>query len=244
METKTCPCCNTAKQKDLFGLSKQRKDGLNPYCLDCARVKSKQYRELNPNKVKQSALNYSRSERGKKKKLDYKEQNEVKLKELYKKYRQENAEKYRIYGKKYRQANNERIQLTKKQWYIENREHSNTKKRTWVKVTKENNPIYAFKVQVRRNISMSFKFGKKPKKTELILGCTISEFRKYIEQKFQDGMNWENNGRNGWHLDHIIPLATAKTTEEVLRLNHFTNFQPLWEEDNLKKSDKLNYEFI
>jgi hypothetical protein len=50
-------------------------------------------------------------------------------------------------------------------------------------------------------------------------------------------MNWDNYG--DWHLDHIIPLCEAKTEEELFKLNHYTNLQPLWAEDNLKKNRKL-----
>ena len=71
-----------------------------------------------------------------------------------------------------------------------------------------------------------------------ILGCTIDEFKSYIESKFKKGMTFENYGE--WHLDHIIPLATAKTTEDVIKLCHYTNFQPLWAEDNLKKGAKIS----
>ena len=52
-------------------------------------------------------------------------------------------------------------------------------------------------------------------------------------------MNWEN--RNLWHVDHIIPLSSAKTEEELVKLCHYTNLQPLWAEDNLKKSNKIYY---
>ena len=50
-------------------------------------------------------------------------------------------------------------------------------------------------------------------------------------------MTLENHGE--WHLDHIIPLAIAKTEEEIIKLNHYTNFQPLWAIDNLKKGAKI-----
>jgi len=73
--------------------------------------------------------------------------------------------------------------------------------------------------------------------TEEILGCTWEFFRDYIEQQFTEGMTWDNYG--DWHLDHIIPLSSAKTDKEVYRLNHYTNLQPLWAEENLKKSDKI-----
>ena len=50
-------------------------------------------------------------------------------------------------------------------------------------------------------------------------------------------MSWDNHGE--WHLDHIIPMASATNEKEVIKLNHYTNFQPLWAEENLQKSDKI-----
>lgn len=77
---------------------------------------------------------------------------------------------------------------------------------------------------------------KKNTKTEKILGCTYSFFKAYIESRFQDGMSWDN--RNQWHLDHIIPLSTAKTEKELIKLNHYSNLRPLWARDNMIKSNK------
>ena len=80
------------------------------------------------------------------------------------------------------------------------------------------------------------KFSKK-NKTENILGCTYQEFFTHIESQFLNGMSWEN--RSKWEIDHIIPLAKAKTEEEILRLNHHTNLRPLWTSDNRKKGSKI-----
>jgi hypothetical protein len=78
---------------------------------------------------------------------------------------------------------------------------------------------------------------KKNSKTQSILGCSYEEFKLFIESKFQEGMSWVNKGM--WHLDHIIPISSAKDEEEVYKLNHYKNFQPLWEIDNLLKSNKI-----
>jgi hypothetical protein len=69
------------------------------------------------------------------------------------------------------------------------------------------------------------------------LGTDIPTVKQYLEKQFSVGMSWENHGK--WHIDHIIPLASANNQEEMEKLCHYTNLQPLWAIDNLRKSDKL-----
>ena len=89
-------------------------------------------------------------------------------------------------------------------------------------------------------ISNSFKRCDtiKSTKTIEILGCSFEEFKIHLESKFDDKMNWDNQG-SYWHMDHVIPISSAQTEEEVYRLNHYTNFQPLYWKDNLIKSNKF-----
>ena len=73
--------------------------------------------------------------------------------------------------------------------------------------------------------------------SEMYLECSWSEFKEYIENKFIDGMNWDNHGL--WEYDHIIPVSSAKSVDEVEKLFHYTNLQPLWKEDNRRKGNKI-----
>jgi len=73
--------------------------------------------------------------------------------------------------------------------------------------------------------------------SETLVGCSYSELKIYLESKFENGMSWENQG--SWHIDHIIPLSSANTESEIYKLCYFTNLQPLWAEDNLKKGNRL-----
>jgi hypothetical protein len=109
-------------------------------------------------------------------------------------------------------------------------------------VRKSNDPLYKLTTNIRSLIGNSFKRSCngefiKSKKTEEILGCTLEEFVKHLQSKFTEGMTLENYSE--WEIDHIIPLASAKTEEEIHKLNHYTNLQPLWKSDNRSKSDKL-----
>ena len=73
------------------------------------------------------------------------------------------------------------------------------------------------------------------------LGCTIDEFRAYIEDQFLPGMTWNNRSVTGWHLDHIRPLASFDLTDrkQLLQACYYTNYQPLWAEDNLRKGARF-----
>lgn len=74
-----------------------------------------------------------------------------------------------------------------------------------------------------------------------LLGCTVDEFLRYFEPLFKPGMTWDNHGTNGWHIDHIIPCAAFDLTneEDQKRCFHYTNLQPLWADENRRKSDKV-----
>jgi hypothetical protein len=168
----------------------------------------KQYRNLNIERIKEYAKN------NKEKQLEYQ-----------KKWWIENREKYKEFHKNYRQNN---------------KEYLNKYHKKYQKEKKKTDPIFKFSHNIRCLISGSFKRGtnqfRKNAKTEKILGCTIEDFIKYIESKFTEGMNLHNHGE--WHLDHIKPIKLATTKEEIIQLNHYTNFQPLWASDNFKKGSK------
>ena len=74
---------------------------------------------------------------------------------------------------------------------------------------------------------------KKESRTFEILGCSFEEFKIYLESKFESWMDWNNKGKyNGqpnyvWDIDHIVPISTATTEVDVIKLNHYTNLQPL-----------------
>ena len=167
--------------------------------------------------------------------------NYEKIKERKKAYYLSNKEEISKKQKEYRLKNSDKILDQKKEYYQNNKESRNIYTKKYLKERMCKDELFKFIGNLRACIRGTFKRGnnqfKKGAKTEDILCCTIKEFIIYIENKFTEGMSLENHGE--WHLDHIIPISTAKTKEEVIKLNHYTNFQPLWALDNLKKGNKI-----
>jgi len=80
---------------------------------------------------------------------------------------------------------------------------------------------------------------KKTTKIYQVIGCTQQELLQHLEKQFLKGMTWEN--RKLWHIDHIIPMDSAKTLEDNYKLNHFTNLRPMWAKDNLSKKNNITH---
>ena len=109
-----------------------------------------------------------------------------------------------------------------------------------IRKKRETDPLYDFKVRIRKSMYKHFKrvgVNKNNTSTQDILGIDYKGFREYIENQFTEGMSWDNHGE--WHYDHIIPLSSAKDRDEVIKLNHYSNFQPLWAKDNIRKSNNI-----
>ena len=169
-----------------------------------------------------------------------------------------NPEIRRARQAEYRKKFPERIKESLKAWYEANKEYALAKGKLYYQASKDKehvkekvrlrinrrrreDPMFAIKCRMSRLISISITSGGYTKKsrTHVILGCTWLEFKSHIERQFLNGMNWEN--RSQWHLDHIVPMATAKTEEDILALNHHTNLRPLWSAMNIAKSDTITH---
>jgi hypothetical protein len=126
------------------------------------------------------------------------------------------------------------------EYYYLNKEKQNkkTSERNKLRMLNDSKFKLSHNIRVLIRKSLQNQFTTKSKKTIEILGCSFDEFKIHLESQFDAKMNWENQGTY-WHMDHIIPISSAETEEDVYRLNHYTNFQPLYWLDNLKKSNKI-----
>lgn len=124
-------------------------------------------------------------------------------------------------------------------WRQNNLEKRRKQQREYNKNKRSGDPLFLLKCRLKIRIASIFRRKRISKKnnTDDILGCGWDTLKQFIESKFVGGMNWDN--RDKWHIDHIIPLASAKSPEEVEKLCHYTNLQPLWASDNMSKGAKL-----
>jgi hypothetical protein len=162
---------------------------------------------------------------------EYRENNKEKIKEYF----QNNKEKHKEYCKEYRENNKEKLNKKNKEYRKNNKEKLNE----YQKNKKQTNPLFKLRGNISNLIYISIKKQGYTKRSQTykILGCTYEEFKIHLENQFTKGMSWENQGE--WHLDHIYPVSLAKDEEELYSLNHYTNFQPLWAEDNIRKGNKI-----
>lgn len=151
--------------------------------------------------------------------------NRAKATETAKKYRQANPQQHAEAVKKYNKAHPDRRRKT----------HN-----TYMTKRKKEDIDFKIACNLRNRMNQAVKTDQKTGSAVDDLGMPIPEFRQYIADKFPLGLTWDNYGST-WHLDHIIPLASFKLSEreQFLEAAHFSNYQPLFITDNLKKGKKI-----
>ena len=162
--------------------------------------------------------------------------------ECDKRYKAENKEKTAELRtktqKEYRNKNREGLCAKERLWYRKNKEHALETKKLYRRKKRANDPLFRARNSISKRIR-DVLGGSRSKKSMEILGCDMVFFKSYMESLFRPGMSWDNYGVHGWHIDHKIPLASANTVEEIEKLCHYSNLQPLWAIDNIKKSDAI-----
>jgi hypothetical protein len=146
----------------------------------------------------------------------------------------------RVRGQRYREQNPEQRKISVKDYKDNNREIFKKNRIKSFSKRYQSDPIYRLKKNIVEK-TVRYLRHKQSSGSKLSMfnsiGCSPSQLREYIENRFTDGMSWDNHGLYGWHLDHIIPISSAKTEEELYMLSHYTNLQPLWAEDNMIKGN-------
>lgn len=214
---KKCTKCLKSKKLTEFSKKSDTKDGLMSHCKLCRKAKAKLYYQKN----KKQIINKSSK---------YYEHNKDVIKEKHEKYRKENKTKRKIKDKERYKNNREKI-IKRVVEYTRNK--------------RETDPVCSLKNSITALIHYALKNKnfKKTTRTHSILGCSYEEFKVHLED---NKYNLKITDKDV-DIDHIIPISSAQTEEEVLKLNHYTNFQLLPSEYNrhMKKAktwDKVHFE--
>lgn len=175
----------------------------------------------------------------KKYQFNYIKINKEALKQKHKEYYEINKNNKIQYQKEYYQNHKQEKRL----YDVKYKEQTKTKRNAKENFLYSNDLLYRFKKQVRNLIYKSFKRKEfaKSMHTKEIIGCDYDTFINHLLKTYKDNYKCEWNGEELIHIDHIIPLATAQTKEDVIKLCYYTNLQLLKAKDNLKKSNKLNF---
>jgi hypothetical protein len=264
---RVCSKCNIYKNFCEYSKRKSDKYGVRSQCKLCDR----EYFIKNKDSIKEKRKEYYKNNREiiyKKNRAKfnkdvsaeyakkYYNKNKNIIQERANKYRKENEEKIKKFRKEYYNNNKKQILEKQKHYYLENKENKIKYTKSWRKNNRskwisarnkrkneryKNDINFKLKSNITSRLNLALKHNKRSSRTEVLLGCTIQELKLYLESKFKEGMSWEN--RSNWHIDHILPCASFDLSkdEEQKKCFHYTNLQPLWKEENIKKSNKLEF---
>ena len=191
---------------------------------------SKNYYVENKEKIKRNVSNYRNANKEKKALCD-------------KNWRIKNKAKCADNDRNYREANKEKIKQQFDEWYQQNKEHFHSYQVEYRRNRAQKDPLYKTKLLLRNTVRGALGRLKQDRNkqrcnTLAALGCTWEEAKIHFEELFEEGMTWNNHGRGPkkWNVDHIKPVSSF-TLKDVHMMNHISNLQPLWFEDNMAKGD-------
>lgn len=215
---KKCCRCNIDKPYSEFSKSKDRPSGLYPACKVCEKIRNDKYKEKNREKLRAAG----------------------------KEYVAKNKDRLKIYRDKIRDT---QIVYFKER-YATKKEEINSKRRSGQGKSVRNirqrkrmeNLHERIKARCSCRIWHAIKNNIKTARTIELLGCNIEFLISHLESKFTVGMTWENYGRWGWHIDHIKPCSKFDLSQPQQQREcfHYTNLQPLWAADNIRKFNKYS----
>jgi len=262
---KICSKCNKNKKLEEFNKYKRSKDGKKSICKICQSEQSKLYynktseyqksRKTDPSVLSPTAARIQ--EQKLLAKNNQKKCNQCdKIKDISAFHK--NPQRFdginsicaecRNYNLRQKYVKNdnysEKLKNKSQKYYYDNRKKCIKSSQEYKKTREKNDKLWLIKKRVKRRIYdiMRKENWEKTGEKDQYIGCTYEELKRHLESQFLPGMTWDNNTANGWHLEHIIPMALASNYDEAARLNHYTNLKPLWAKDNIKKGAKFNIE--
>ena len=139
--------------------------------------------------------------------------------------------------RRWHRENKEYTRWFSRKRYLENKEKIVKQVCEYGRRRRKEDPLLRYILSSRCRVNYAIKKGKGETLRKAV-GCDRETFVKHIEDRFQPGMTWDNYGLHGWHIDHIRPVSSFDFTkpEDVNACFHYSNLQPLWAVDNLRKS--------
>lgn len=211
-------CCRCHEEKDFSEFNKCKTGifGIHNHCRLCQKAVRRAWYLKNAEAQKEYSSAYGKTEKAKKRRKKYYNQN-----------KEEILEKNRVRRRT---------------------PHARKLANAARKKKLENDPSFRMAQSLRSRIRSAMKSrglsNLKREHLQEILGCTFEELKQHIEKQFKDGMNWDNYGIRGWHIDHIVPCKHFDLTKEEERRKcfHYSNLQPLWWYDNISKHCRIQDE--
>jgi hypothetical protein len=153
-----------------------------------------------------------------------------------KRWMDKNLDKYKQSCKSWRKNNPDKTYIKQKIWRDKNREYFRKHQREYKANRRKTDDNFKIISNLRNRLRKALKGINKSKKTQELLGCDITQFKKYIKSKFKKGMNWKNYGE--WELDHIKPCCSFDLIdlEQQKLCFHYSNIQPLWKKEHREKT--------
>ena len=223
---KTCTLCNIEKDIELFSNDSRQKDGKRPNCKLCKSIVDKKYRESNKEKISNNSK-------------EYYQLNKEELKDKSKLWYEQNFERAKENKAKYYQENRSKMDLAKKVWHEKNKDKMKEWTNEYMKNRYRTDLDYRIKSIMNKRIRDYVRSKTNP--TLEFLGCSIEDFKEWIEYQFDENMNWDNMGTY-WSFDHVKPCKSfdfSKETE-ILDCYNWTNLRPLKATENSSKGAKVD----
>jgi hypothetical protein len=218
-----CSVCNQEKSNEDYYKRQSA-------CKACVIKRSKQNKENNRERYK--AIEAAR----------YQKHRDEILKQA-KVYRETHKREIAEKDRRYREKNKEVIAQAQRDYRKTNKDRLRKNKREYMRFRLKRDIGFKLQQRLRCRIHHAVSgYTKKSRKTVELLGCSFEALKQWLSYQFEPGMTWDNYGE--WHIDHVRPCASFDLTdpEQQKQCFHWTNLQPLWAKDNLKKSDKWRME--
>ena len=217
---KICPKCEQEKELSEFHKAKNHKDGFRSICKKCIQEYGKLYRRDNTKKLKK-----------------WRDENQEKIQKWNKAWFVKNKEYRKIYDNNRRKINAVKIAKQSKKYKQEHKEQIKKANRKYFKRRREIDINFKITGNLRTRLNKAITRESKFTSVTKLIGCSIKELKNYLEARFVKNMTFDNYGK--WHIDHIKPCSSfdLSKNKEQKKCFHYSNLQPLWELDNLIKSN-------